>query len=35
MSDEFKQVSIRAKNSDIDKICDFIDKNGIVAWVIE
>jgi len=28
-------IQIRAKDCDIDKICGFIDSQGIVAWVIE
>jgi len=35
MSDVFKQVMVRAKDCDIDRICGFIDREGIVAWVVE
>ena len=36
MSDTiFKSVQVRASDEDINRILDFIDKEGIVAWVIE
>jgi hypothetical protein len=36
MKDEvFVQVMVRATSSDVDRICDFIGREGIVAWVVE
>ena len=31
----FKSVQVRASDEDINRILDFIGREGIVAWVIE